>query len=101
MLTVPRNPAAWRARTGHRAWAGARAGPGPGGGSAKRGSGESIQVHRVDAGSGLAGRGCAGVVRGHGPTMVGILPYAGLKWFVYQGLKQQYWHNVGGGHGGA
>ena len=31
-----------------------------------------------------------GLYRGIGPTVVGILPYAGLKFYVYQSLKQQY-----------
>lgn len=34
--------------------------------------------------------GLRGVYRGIGPTLAGILPYAGLKFYVYQSLKQQY-----------
>ena len=32
-----------------------------------------------------------GLYRGIGPTLAGILPYAGLKFYVYQSLKQYYW----------
>ncbi len=38
----------------------------------------------------LAEEGLAGLYRGIGPTLVGILPYAGLKFYVYQSLKQQF-----------
>ena len=31
-----------------------------------------------------------GLYRGIGPTLAGILPYAGLKFYVYQSLKQYY-----------
>lgn len=34
--------------------------------------------------------GALGLYRGIGPTLCGILPYAGLKFYVYQSLKQQY-----------
>lgn len=34
--------------------------------------------------------GVRGLYRGIGPTLCGILPYAGLKFYVYQSLKQQY-----------
>ena len=34
--------------------------------------------------------GVRGIYRGIGPTLAGILPYAGLKFYVYQSLKQQY-----------
>ena len=34
--------------------------------------------------------GILGLYRGIGPTLFGILPYAGLKFYVYQSLKQQY-----------
>ena len=34
--------------------------------------------------------GLLGLYRGLGPTLAGILPYAGLKFYVYQSLKQQY-----------
>ncbi len=34
--------------------------------------------------------GLLGLYRGIGPTLCGILPYAGLKFYVYQSLKQQY-----------
>ncbi|KAK9868547.1 hypothetical protein WJX84_004316 [Apatococcus fuscideae] len=41
--------------------------------------------------------GVLGLYRGLGPTLAGILPYAGLKFYVYQSLKQQYarWHMAG------
>ena len=35
--------------------------------------------------------GFSGLYRGIGPTLAGILPYAGLKFYVYQSLKQYYW----------
>ena len=35
--------------------------------------------------------GTLGLYRGIGPTLAGILPYAGLKFYVYQSLKQYYW----------
>lgn len=35
--------------------------------------------------------GVFGLYRGIGPTLAGILPYAGLKFYVYQSLKQYYW----------
>lgn len=35
--------------------------------------------------------GFLGLYRGIGPTLAGILPYAGLKFYVYQSLKQHYW----------
>lgn len=38
----------------------------------------------------LQAEGVAGLYRGIGPTIVGILPYAGLKFYVYQSLKQHY-----------
>ena len=38
----------------------------------------------------LREEGVRGLYRGIGPTMCGILPYAGLKFYVYQSLKQQY-----------
>lgn len=38
----------------------------------------------------LRQEGVTGLYRGIGPTIVGILPYAGLKFYVYQSLKQQY-----------
>ena len=34
--------------------------------------------------------GVRGIYRGISPTLAGILPYAGLKFYVYQSLKQQY-----------
>ncbi len=34
--------------------------------------------------------GVLGLYRGLGPSLAGILPYAGLKFYVYQSLKQQY-----------
>lgn len=40
----------------------------------------------------LQREGVRGLYRGIGPSIYGILPYAGLKFFVYQDLKQMY-HN--------
>lgn len=37
-----------------------------------------------------------GLYRGIGPTLAGILPYAGLKFYVYQSLKQYYWRQQQG-----
>ena len=34
--------------------------------------------------------GLGGLYRGIGPTLLGILPYAGLKFYVYQSLKAEY-----------
>ncbi len=39
----------------------------------------------------LKQEGFLGLYRGIGPTLAGILPYAGLKFYVYQSLKQYYW----------
>lgn len=39
--------------------------------------------------------GLLGLYRGIGPTLAGILPYAGLKFYVYQSLKQYYWAHQG------
>lgn len=39
----------------------------------------------------LQEEGILGLYRGIGPTLAGILPYAGLKFYVYQSLKQYYW----------
>jgi hypothetical protein len=39
----------------------------------------------------LRREGLRGLYHGIGPSMYGILPYAGLKFFVYQHLKQLYW----------
>ena len=38
----------------------------------------------------LRSEGVLGLYKGIGPTLFGILPYAGLKFYVYQSLKQQY-----------
>lgn len=38
----------------------------------------------------LTREGIRGLYRGIGPSIYGILPYAGLKFFVYQDLKQMY-----------
>mmetsp|Transcript_32749 Transcript_32749/g.92896 ORF Transcript_32749/g.92896 Transcript_32749/m.92896 type:complete len:411 (-) Transcript_32749:182-1414(-) len=40
----------------------------------------------------LRGEGLMGLYSGIGPTLWGILPYAGIKFYVYQSLKQQYRH---------
>jgi solute carrier family 25 protein 16 len=39
--------------------------------------------------------GLRGMYRGIGPSMYGILPYAGIKFYVYQHLKQFYIHKYG------
>ncbi|KAK9825735.1 hypothetical protein WJX74_002197 [Apatococcus lobatus] len=44
----------------------------------------SSSKYQASAGSGSS------TSRGLGPTLAGILPYAGLKFYVYQSLKQQY-----------
>lgn len=44
----------------------------------------------------LRGEGLRGLYHGIGPSMYGILPYAGLKFFVYQHLKQFYLAAGGG-----
>ena len=38
----------------------------------------------------LRSEGFLGLYRGIGPSLFGILPYAGLKFYVYQSLKQHY-----------
>ncbi|GMH44309.1 hypothetical protein BSKO_12243 [Bryopsis sp. KO-2023] len=38
----------------------------------------------------LKKEGVLGLYRGVGPTLLGILPYAGLKFYIYQTLKQRY-----------
>jgi len=53
---------------------------------------------RAGARRGIAGvlaatvrsEGLGGLYRGIGPTLLGILPYAGLKFYVYQSLKAEY-----------
>jgi solute carrier family 25 protein 16 len=45
----------------------------------------------------LAAEGAAGLYKGLGPSMWGILPYAGLKFFVYQSLKRAHLARAGGG----
>ena len=47
----------------------------------------------------LQGEGLLGLYRGIGPSLYGILPYAGLKFYVYQRLKQLYFSEKGAGHG--
>lgn len=37
--------------------------------------------------------GLQGLYRGMYPTLLGILPYAGLKFYVYQSLKHLYWES--------
>lgn len=41
-------------------------------------------------GTTLRTEGVVGLYKGIGPTLFGILPYAGLKFYVYQSLKQHY-----------
>ncbi len=46
----------------------------------------------------LQGEGLLGLYRGIGPSLYGILPYAGLKFYVYQRLKQLYFAERGAHH---
>ena len=46
----------------------------------------------------LRGEGPRGMYRGIGPSLYGIMPYAGLKFYVYQWLKQLYFAEQGGDH---
>ena len=39
----------------------------------------------------LEKEGMRGLYHGIGPSLYGILPYSGLKFFVYQHMKQYYW----------
>ena len=64
---------------------GALAASGSAAGAASAGTGSIRGALRVAAAPGLLG-----LYRGVGPTLAGILPYAGLKFYVYQGLKQAY-----------
>ena len=48
----------------------------------------------------LRQEGFFGLYRGIGPTLAGILPYAGLKFYVYQSLKQYYWRRKHVDHDG-
>ncbi|XP_047322073.1 mitochondrial carrier protein CoAc1 [Impatiens glandulifera] len=58
-------------------------------------SGSSRPVHHQPAYSGIKNvlktvyneKGVRGLYRGVGPTMIGILPYAGLKFYIYEELK--------------
>lgn len=56
--------------------------------------GQRLTIRRVLQQT-LRTEGWAGLYRGIGPTVVGILPYAGLKFYVYQSLKQQYRTTMG------
>lgn len=57
-------------------------------GSSHRVRHETIRTVLKDS---LRREGLRGLYHGIGPSMYGILPYAGLKFFVYQHLKQLYW----------
>jgi hypothetical protein len=48
------------------------------------------QTIRATLRDSLHKEGFLGLYRGIGPSMYGILPYAGLKFYVYQMLKQKY-----------
>lgn len=52
--------------------------------AAQRSSISSVLAQTVKA------EGPQGIYRGIAPTLAGILPYAGLKFYVYQSLKQYY-----------
>lgn len=71
------------------------AGSGGGGGtSGSNGSSGGSHQHRLTIRQvlrdTLRSEGVTGLYRGIGPTVIGILPYAGLKFYVYQSAKQQY-----------
>ena len=55
-------------------------------------SGSVIHRHSIRGvlASTLRTEGFVGLYKGIGPTLFGILPYAGLKFYVYQSLKQHY-----------
>ena len=42
--------------------------------------------------------GCRGLFQGLGPTLTGIVPYAGLKFLVYEGLKRELGEGYGAKH---
>jgi len=43
----------------------------------------------------VARDGMRGLYRGVGPTVLGIFPYSGLKFYVYQSLKHRHWRASG------
>lgn len=50
-----------------------------------------LQATMVGTAAGVLRReGIVGLYSGIGPTLWGILPYAGIKFYVYQALKQNY-----------
>ena len=60
------------------------------GGGRSTGTGAMRATIRSMLASTLQREGIGGLYRGLGPTMAGILPYAGLKFYVYQSLKAEY-----------
>ena len=58
------------------------------------------QTIRAILGKTLEGEGLLGLYRGIGPSLYGILPYAGLKFYVYQRLKQLYFAEQGADYRG-
>ncbi len=62
---------------------------GGGGGGAGGGAGARRGIAGVLAAT-VRSEGLGGLYRGIGPTLLGILPYAGLKFYVYQSLKAEY-----------
>ena len=61
-------------------------------GAMQQGSGHIRHRHTIRGvlASTVRSEGIPGLYKGLGPTLFGILPYAGLKFYVYQSLKQQY-----------
>mmetsp|Transcript_3670 Transcript_3670/g.10620 ORF Transcript_3670/g.10620 Transcript_3670/m.10620 type:complete len:484 (+) Transcript_3670:311-1762(+) len=66
--------------------------------SHQEGTAARMTIRTVTTGI-LRTEGVVGLYRGIGPTLVGILPYAGLKFYVYQSSKK-YWREATGAEGG-
>ncbi|KAG2438444.1 hypothetical protein HYH02_010899 [Chlamydomonas schloesseri] len=82
-LDIIRTRLAWATEVG-------AAGSGPaaaGGGAGGKGGGHRILAMMVHT---YTHEGVAGLYRGLAPTLYGILPYAGLKFYVYASLKNWY-----------
>lgn len=62
-----------------------------GGGGGGKHSGMSRSTIRSVLAETVRIEGPAGLYRGIGPTLLGIVPYAGSKFFLYQTMKQKYW----------
>jgi solute carrier family 25 protein 16 len=81
LATYPLDLARTRLAVASEAGIGAGRGVAPAAGAAARPSVRSVLAAT------LAADGAAGLYRGVGPTLAGILPYAGLKFYVYQAAK--------------